>query len=73
MGSDTTTRWMPGWQRGLIVVACMLVTGPARAAGGPIGIVATVVFATIGLAALGFVELAMALWYRSRRALRRRH
>ena len=71
MAGDSTTRWMPGWQRILIVLAFALIGGGARGAGGVVGTVLATLCALICAAALGLVELAMALWYRGRRALQR--
>ncbi len=64
-------RWMPGWQRSLIALVFLLLMNPAGAVGGWGGTVLTVGCALVCLAAIGFVELAMALWYRSRRAFHR--
>lgn len=71
MTSDMPVRWMPGWQRVLMALAFLLLSGQVRAMGGVPGALLAIACGAIVLAALGFVELAMALWYRSRRALRR--
>lgn len=71
MASDTTTKWMPGWQRVLVALAFLLLGGQVRAVGGLPGTLLAVVCGLICLAALGFVELGLALWYRGRRALQR--
>lgn len=71
MASDTPVRWMPGWQRVLVALAFLLLMNAAAAVGGWVGTVLTVCCASVVLAALGVVELAMALWYRGRRALQR--
>lgn len=67
------TPWMPAWQRLLIVAAFgTLVPGLGRAIGGVAGTLILVACGLICLAAIGFVELGMALWYRGRRAWRHR-
>lgn len=71
MAGDSTTGWMPGWQRVLIVLAFAVIGSAGRAAGGVVGTVVVIVCAVICAAALGFVELGLALWYRTRRVLQR--
>jgi len=61
-------RQIRGWERTLIaIVGLMLVGGSASPA--PWGYLMPIVGWTIVAAAVGVVELAMAVWYRFRRAL----